>query len=158
MFRTLARLGSIFPAHSLFLSQILLRGQLSRTEKELVILRVAWRRGCAYEWAHHVHRAGSLAIPDERIDTMAQEQPTLDDDPRLRALIQTTDELLDSGALTDTAWSRLTFHCSADEAMELCLLVGHYVMVGMTLNATGVQLEDQLAQELEDRTRHRRAA
>ncbi|MGW2524406.1 hypothetical protein ACWC09_47105 [Streptomyces sp. NPDC001617] len=42
--------------------------------------------------------------------------------------------------------------------MELCLLVGHYVMVAMTLNATGVPLDDQLAQELEDRTCHRHAA
>ena len=152
--RTFARLGGIFPAHALFLSQLLFKGRLSRTEKELVILRVAWRRGCAYEWAHHVDLAIGLAVADNRIDAMSREDADVGD-PRLRALIQAADELVAAGTLTDEAWSRLRDHCSPEEAMELCLLVGHYVMVAMTINAVGIQLEEQATEALRARARAR---
>jgi len=38
VFLVLARLGRIFPAHSVFLSQLLAKTKLSAVEKELIVL------------------------------------------------------------------------------------------------------------------------
>ncbi|MFE1512119.1 carboxymuconolactone decarboxylase family protein [Streptomyces sp. NPDC058726] len=146
VFRTLARLGGIFPAHAVFLSQILLRGRLPVAEKELVILRVAWRQGCVYEWSLHSPMATAAGVPEHHKRAAATESPRFDD-PRLHALVEATDEILASGTLTDASWSALLGHCTPDEALELCMLIGHYVMVAFTLNTVGVQLDRQPAGE-----------
>jgi hypothetical protein len=39
-----------------------------------------------------------------------------------------------------------------DELLELSMLVGHYVIVAMTPNSTGVQLEDEFVAELAQST------
>ncbi len=140
VFRTLARLGGIFPAHAVFLSQILLKGRLPVAEKELVILRVAWRRGCVYEWSLHSPMATAAGVPEHHKHAAATESPRFDD-PRLHALVRATDEILATGTLTDASWSALCDHCTHDEALELCMLIGHYVMIALTLNTVGVQVD-----------------
>lgn len=67
VFGTLARLGSIFPAQAIFLSQLLKRGRLARAEKEQVILRTAWRLGAVYEYGHHHLRARQSGLTDAAI-------------------------------------------------------------------------------------------
>ncbi|MEU4883154.1 carboxymuconolactone decarboxylase family protein [Streptomyces althioticus] len=146
VFRTLARLRGIFPAHAVFLSQILLKGRLPVAEKELVILRVAWRQGCVYEWSLHSPMATAAGVPEHHKRAAASEAPRFDD-PRLGAMVAATDEILASGTLPDASWSALCDHCTPDEALELCMLIGHYVMIALTLNTVGVQLDRQPAQE-----------
>lgn len=140
VFLVLARLGPIFPRYLLFLSHLLLKGQLSRVDKERIILHLAWRLGCRYEWVHHFHLAADLGLSSSDILSMAEmESPCWDD--RTRCLIQATDELLDKKVVSDMTWAQLQPHLSADEAVELCMLVGHYVMVAMTINSLGIQPE-----------------
>ncbi|MFJ6307509.1 carboxymuconolactone decarboxylase family protein [Streptomyces althioticus] len=146
VFRTLARLRGIFPAHAVFLSQILLKGRLPAAEKELVILRVAWRQGCVYEWSLHSPMATAAGVPEHHKRAAAVESPRFDD-PRPGALVAATDEILASGTLSDASWSALCDHCTPDEALELCMLIGHYVMIALTLNTVGVQLDRHPAQE-----------
>nr|WP_082365763.1 carboxymuconolactone decarboxylase family protein [Gordonia sp. NB41Y] len=142
VFRTFARLGSIFPAHSVFLSQILLRGRISASHKELVIVHVAWRTGCAYEWAHHAHMAGALGITPEQIRAVSTDLPVVDD-AKLARLLAAAAVLVDRGHLDEAEWTALSQATSSDQALELCLLVGHFVMVAMTIKSAGVQLEPE---------------
>ncbi|WP_406434291.1 carboxymuconolactone decarboxylase family protein [Streptomyces sp. NBC_01589] len=142
VFLVFARLGSIFPAHAVFLSQILLRGRLSQTEKELTILRVAWRMGCGYEWGHHAHMAADLGVPAAEVAAMADPTPRTPANRR-DALVAIADELLASHTLSDPSWQAAGAWLNDDELLEACMVVGHYAMVAMTLNATRVQLEDE---------------
>ena len=142
VFLVFARLGPIFPRYLLFLSHLLMKGRLSRVDKERVILHLAWRLGCRYEWVHHFHMAAELGLSTEQILSMAQRASTLWDE-RTRCLVLAADELLDKTVLTDMTWAQLRPHLNADETVELCMLVGHYVMVAMTINATGIQPEPQ---------------
>jgi AhpD family alkylhydroperoxidase len=147
VFTTLARLGTIFPAHIVFLLQLLKRGRLSPVERELVILRVAWRLGCVYEWGHHVQTAKRLGVTDSEIETITTDAAA-GDSSRLAAFLTATDELLADRALSSETWALARRFASDDELLELCLLVGHYVMVAMTLNSVGVQLEDEFVTAL----------
>lgn len=140
VFSLLARLGPMFPRYLLFLSHILKGGRIGRADKERIILRVAWRIGCIYEWGHHVPMARELGITDEEILSLAQEQSPLWGD-RTRAFLRAADELVDNRVLGDDTWRALAAELNENQLVEFCMLVGHYQMVAMTINSCGLELE-----------------
>ena len=141
---TLARLGKLFPAHTIFLSQLLGKTRLTAVEKEIVVLRVAWRLGCAYEYSHHHRMARELGIQADEIGSATSDN--LDAlAPRLAALLTATDELVRAHKLSDNGWHTLRRHCTDDEGLELCMFVGHYLMIAMIIDTAGVQPEPAFA-------------
>jgi len=141
VFRTMARLGTIMPTWAVFLSQVLGRGRLPTREKELVVLRVAWRLGCIYEYGHHHHIAVcELNLPGAEIEAATTEGAAAAD-TRLGAFMTFTDELIADRVASDATWERARRWASEDELLELCVFVGHYVMMAGVLNTAGVQLE-----------------
>ncbi len=145
VFLTLARLGRLFPAHSVFLSQLLGNNtRLNPQDKELIVLRVAWRLGCAYEYAHHHRMAVELGVPTELIKAATIDDLTLFD-PRTAALLRAADELVSDHKLSDAGWAAVTEQVTPDEALELCMFVGHYVMVAGIINTAGVMPEPNFA-------------
>lgn len=140
VFGVFARLGAIFPRYLMFLSHILMKGGISRVDKERIILRLAWRVGCVYEWAHHVHMARDLGIGDAAINALAQDSSPLWDD-KTRAFVAGVDELVASQRLGEATWQALSRHYTQDQLVEFCMLVGHYIMVAVTINSVGIQVE-----------------
>lgn len=140
VFTLLARLGRMFFPYLMFLSQVLMKGGISRVDKERIILRVAWRIGCVYEWGHHVEMARDLGLTDEDILGIAMEDNP-EWDPRLRALVTATDELLRDRRVSNLALDALRDHLDENQMVEFCMLVGHYVMVAGLINTAGLQLE-----------------
>jgi 4-carboxymuconolactone decarboxylase len=141
---TLARLGKLFPAHAIFLSQLLGKTRLTAVEKEIVVLRVAWRLGCAYEYTHHHRMATELGVAADQITAATTDN--LDAfTPRLAALLAAADELVHQHKLSDGGWRALREYRTDEEALELCMFVGHYVMIAMIINTAGVQPEPRFA-------------
>ena len=103
VFGTLARLGSIFPAQAIFLSEVLKRGRLARVEKEQVILRTAWRLGAVYEYGHHYLRARQFGLTDAAI-AAATTEDAADQATRIGAFLAAADELLAAHTLSDEAF------------------------------------------------------
>jgi alkylhydroperoxidase family enzyme len=58
---------------------------------------------------------------------------------RQRLLLRAADELHAERTLSDELWNGLRPLLSDAELIELCLLVGHYEMLAMTLNALAVE-------------------
>jgi hypothetical protein len=58
-------------------------------------------------------------------------------------LLQATDELHDRRVISDRTWQELEGTFSDRELIELCLLVGHYEMLAVTLNSLGVEPEER---------------
>lgn len=117
-------------------------GKLRRAETELVILHVAREMGCEYEWDHHVRLGKKAGLDDEAI--LKIQSGAIDGapfSPRERALLGASRELLTQRVIGDEAWRALTAQASEEEVIELCLLVGHYQMLAMTLNTLRVQLD-----------------
>lgn len=142
VFSLLARLGAMFPRYLLFLSHILKGGSIGRADKERIILRVAWRVGCIYEWGHHVPMARELGISDDEILSLAQEDSPHWDD-RTRTFLRAADELVERRVLGDDAWQALAAELTENQLVEFCMLVGHYLMVAMTINTCGLELEPE---------------
>ncbi|GAB4564147.1 MAG: hypothetical protein Tsb0020_13960 [Haliangiales bacterium] len=140
VFSALVKLGPIFPRYLLFLSHILPKGQIARADKERIILRVAYRMGCIYEWGHHSHFADQLGI--SAADVCALAEPVfVSGDERLSAFVAGVDELIDERAVGDETWSRLAAVLTEAQLVEFCMLVGHYIMIAGFINSVGVTLE-----------------
>jgi alkylhydroperoxidase family enzyme len=113
-------------------------GTLPRADTELVILRVAHNCECEYEWRHH-ERLGVAAGLDPDEVRSVREGPGADGwSARHSMLLRTADELHAGRTISEGLWRELRGLYSDAELIELCMLVGHYEMVAMTLNALGV--------------------
>ena len=133
LFLTMARQRKLFRGWLFFAGRLMPGGRLPRRETELVILRVAHLRGCAYEFEHHVRlgkRAGVSAEDVKRVEAGPGEDGWTD---RERALLGAVDELVEKRRLEDPAWDELARHLAAPEAVEFLLLVGHYDMLATFL-------------------------
>jgi AhpD family alkylhydroperoxidase len=133
LFLTMARQRRLFRGWLFFAGRLMPGGRLPRRETELVILRVAHQRGCAYEFEHHVRlgkRAGVTAEDVKRVEAGPDDG---DWTGRQRALLAAADELVERRRLDDPTWDELRRHLTEPEAVELLLLVGHYDMLATFL-------------------------
>lgn len=144
IFRTLARHGKLFVPWLLFAGRLMPGGSLPRVDTELVILRVADRNGCRYEWDHHVRIGAKAGLSPEQIERVAEGPGAEGWSEREAALLQATDELHDDRLISDATWARLSEFLSHTELLELCMLAGHYEMLAGTLLSAGVQPEKPL--------------
>lgn len=135
IFTTLGRGRGLFWGWLHFAGRLMPGGRLPRRDTELVILRVAVLRGCAYELDHHVRlgaRAGVTAEDVERVRE-GSAAPGWQDHERL--LLEVAEELVATHDLDDATWARLRAAYDERTVIEILLLVGHYDMLATTLTA-----------------------
>ena len=116
-------------------------GKLSRRDTELVILRVAWQCRSTYEWHQHVPLALRVGLTPDEVAGVADRPAASGFTERQRALLAACDELLAARALTDTTWSAVQANLSDREAIELCLLIGHYQGLASAIGGLAIQIE-----------------
>lgn len=141
IFTTLARHRGLFRRWLWFAGALMPGGKLPRRDSELVILRVADNTGCAYEWGHHERlgqRAGLSAEEVERVRSGAGAEGW---SPRQRLLLRAADEMHAEGEIGDELWASLAAELDERLLIELCMLIGHYEMLAMTLKTLRVQPE-----------------
>jgi AhpD family alkylhydroperoxidase len=133
IFTTLGRGRSLFWGWLHFAGRLMPGGKLPRRETELVILRVATLRDCAYEFEHHVRlgaRVGVAAADVERVRAGSTADGWHDHE---RLLMRVTEELLASKDLSDATWTELRAAYDERTVIEILLLIGHYDMLATTL-------------------------
>jgi alkylhydroperoxidase family enzyme len=138
IFTTLARHRRLFVPWLIFAGRLMPGGRLPRPDTELLILRVAHNCGCEYERRQHERigpTAGLTTVQIEAIRTGASE--AFDD--RQQLLLRAADELHAERDISDELWAALSARLTDVELIELCMLVGHYEMLAMTLNSLRVQ-------------------
>ena len=138
LFTTLGRHRSLFWRWLCFASGLMPGGRLPRAETELVILRVAARTDCTYEWTHHVRLARKAGLEERQLTRLREREISDFFSPRVTAMLRAADELHDQRTLSDAAWLAVREQLDDREAIELCMLVGHYEMLAMLLNGLRV--------------------
>jgi alkylhydroperoxidase family enzyme len=139
VFTTLARHRRLFRPWLRFAGRLMPGGRLPRADTELLILRVAHNCGSAYEWAQHERIAIGAGLAPEQIERVREGPEAEGFSERQRLLLRAADELHDRRDVSDELWPELRATLSEVELIELCMLVGHYEMLAMTLNALRVQ-------------------
>ncbi|MGW4368444.1 carboxymuconolactone decarboxylase family protein [Nocardia takedensis] len=133
---TLVRHPDLTEAFLGFGVYLLFRSSLPPRVRELVILRVAHRTRCAYEWAHHVKMAASVGLDE---DDIAAAQAGKADDPFDHAVLTGVDQLCEGANLTDEIWSTLRTHLSEQQTMDFVFTVGGYSTLALAFNTFGVE-------------------
>ena len=113
-------------------------GRLPRRDTELVILRVAHNARCDYEWGHHEHLGKRAGLSAEEVARVREGADAAGWTPRQRMLLRAADELHGAGRIGDALWAELSAELDDRRLIELCLLIGHYEMLAMTLNTLRV--------------------
>ena len=112
--------------------------------RELVILRVAWRRRCRYEWAQHVRIARRAGLSDEQI---ARIRAGDTDDESIGQIIAAVDELDAHSTLSDETYQALAGKFDDRQLMDLVFTIGTYGLLAMAFNAFGLELDQGLSDE-----------
>ncbi len=139
LFTTMGRNRKLFRAWLHFGGRLLRGGALPHRDTELVILRVAHLRQCAYEFDHHVDlskRAGITETDIERVRVGSQADAWTD---RENAMLRAVEQLHKGNDVDDASWADLRRYLSEPEAIELVLLAGHYEMLATFIGTLRIQ-------------------
>ena len=141
VFRTIARHRKLFRWWSAFARSLLPNGTLDRADTELLILRVAHNARSSYEWHHHAKMALSFGFTAADVERVREGPDAAGWTPRQTTLLRAADELHDDRKISTPVWTELSSFLSDTELIELCMLVGHYELLAMTLNSLQVGVE-----------------
>jgi AhpD family alkylhydroperoxidase len=139
LFTTLGRHRRLFRRWLRFAGALMPGGRLPRRDTELLILRVADNTGCDYEWGHHERLGEAAGLSPVQIARVREGPGAEGWSEREVLLLRAADELHADRAIGSPLWEELRSHLSDPDLIELCLLVGHYEMLAMTLNSIQVQ-------------------
>jgi AhpD family alkylhydroperoxidase len=135
LFSTLGRQRALFRRWLGFAARLMPGGTLRRRDTELVILRVAHLRRCRYELEHHTRLARRVGLDSDALERVAAGPAAEGWSPRERALLGAVDALVTQRDLDDDAWRAVSAYLREPQLVELCLLVGQYDMLAMTVSA-----------------------
>lgn len=137
---TMVRHPDLTEAFLTFNKHLMLHSTVSPRLRELAILRVAKRRDCAYELAHHVTWAARLGLSAAEIEAAAEGKAT---DELEAAVLAAVDELDVDSRVSDPTWATLGEHLDERQRMDLVFTIGAYCMMAMAFNTFGVEPEQK---------------
>lgn len=136
---TMAHRGDLTSAWLEFGMHLTSEGRIPMRTRELMILRVALRASCAYEWGNHVPGALSAGVSADEVAALANGTGAWS--PAEAAVLDLVDDLCAGDCASEQTWAALDATYTEGEIIELVLLVGFYRMNAGFLNSLGVQLE-----------------
>lgn len=114
--------------------------QIDARDRELMILRMAWRYDSEFEWGQHYQPAFDAGLSAD--DLVRVKTAALDDgwDDWDRAVLAATDGMISDCMIPDTAWHVLRRRYEEETMLEFVIFFGHYTMVSMFANTFGLPL------------------
>jgi alkylhydroperoxidase family enzyme len=139
VFLTLGRHQRVFWPWLAFAGALLSGGRLSRSETELVILRVATLAGSDYELAQHRGMARAAGLTAAEVDRVADGPDAAGWSADQTLLLRVVDALHADEDLDDDLWTALVAAYDEPRALEVVLLAGHYRMLATALRVARVE-------------------
>lgn len=140
VYTTMARRPDLFGT-CIPLGQALRGGRLAARERELVILRTAWRCGCTYQWGAHARQARAEGMDDADLARITEGPDANGWQANDRALLTAADELHEQARISDTTWSALAANYDDGDLIEITMMCGYYHLIAYFLNSLGVAVE-----------------
>jgi alkylhydroperoxidase family enzyme len=127
---------------TIFGNVLLRKPAIGHRNRELMLLRVAWRTGAVYEWVHHALLASQYDITQDDIDAIVDGTASKTWTACEQDLVTATDEMLDSYRISDETWRRLAQHFNEEQLVEIPFVVGTYTCLAMAFNSWNLQVEE----------------
>jgi alkylhydroperoxidase family enzyme len=145
-FRTVANNPGVARVAFSQLMQLLENNKFDTRLRELMIMRIGWVTGSAYEWTQHWRVATTAGIPPEDVlavrDWQNSDRLTAAD----KAILTATDECLAGKSISDAAWDDVAKHVT-DPAhqVEFVIAMGNWMSFSLLFRNLRIPLADGIA-------------
>jgi 4-carboxymuconolactone decarboxylase len=112
---------------------------LDPRDRELLILRVAWRTQCRYEWAQHARMAISAGLTAEQVAAVASPDDVACWDTAQQDLLLAADQMIEGHQVADATWECLAGRFDQRALLEVLFVIGSYVCLALVLNSAGLE-------------------
>ena len=114
---------------------------LEPADRELLILRVAWRTRSGYEWNQHHRMGGEVGLTDVQLAAVPDGAEASVWTARQRALLRAADEMIDEFGVGQETWDRLAAEFEPAQLFELLFVIGGYLCLAGVLTSLGLRGE-----------------
>ena len=130
--------------HSTSFGQLLEKNQLDARLRELVIMRIGWVTGSAYEWTQHWRVATvTCAIPPEDVLAVRDWKNAANLTFADKAVLAATDETLAGGSISDATWADIVKAIpNPAHQVDFVVAMGNWTMFSMLLRNLRIPVED----------------
>jgi alkylhydroperoxidase family enzyme len=145
-FRTVANNPGVARVAFSQLTQLLENNKFDTRLRELMIMRIGWVTGSAYEWTNHWRVATTAGIPPEDILAVRDWRNSTRLTAADRAVLAATDECLAGKSISDAAWAELANHVADPAAqVEFIIAMGNWLMFSMLFRNLRIPLAEGVA-------------
>jgi 4-carboxymuconolactone decarboxylase len=108
-------------------------------ERELAILRTAWKCGADFMWAMHTEIGLQCGLSQEEVDRVGAGPDDPAWTPGEAAVLRSMDELHDYSRIADPTWTVLAGTYDNRQLIELITLAGSYHVMAYLMGAIGIR-------------------
>ena len=112
-------------------------------DRELVIMATAREMGARYPWARHEARGREVGIRTEAIEAVRANGTLEQLTAHERLLVEIVRSLLRTHTLSDALYTQALAELGRRQLIETVALMGHYSLIGLTVNAFDVAPPDK---------------
>ena len=142
-FRVLANNPGVARVAYSQLIQLLENNKFDTRLRELMIMRIGWVTGSAYEWTNHWRVATTAAIPPEDILAVRDWRNSERLTPADKAILAATDECLAGKSISNAAWAEVaTYVTDPGAQVEFIIAMGNWMMFSMLFRNLRIPLGD----------------
>jgi len=144
IFRTLFRRPRTAKAISELLLSLLMDSEIGHRRRELIIMRIGWTTGSEYEWTQHWPLAPAwFECNEEELLALRSDWRTADCfNETDRAVLRATDELVETGDLSDATWRACFDELGRNAAIDMVTAIGTWSLISKVARGLGIPLED----------------
>jgi alkylhydroperoxidase family enzyme len=144
-FRVLANNPGVARVAYSQLIQLLENNKLDTRLRELMIMRIGWVTGSAYEWTQHWRVATTAGIPPEDILAVRDWRNSERLTPADKAILAATDECLVGKSISDASWAEVVKHVTdPGQQVEFIIAMGNWMMFSLLFRNLRIPLAEGL--------------
>lgn len=124
-----------------FNGHVLFDTTLTPRQVEIIVLRIAARRACAYLRDHHLFGARAAGLTDADIARIAFGPEATFPDPLEGALVRAVDELVEDGVVAQSTWDSLSVALDRRQLLDVLFTAGCYETVSWFARSLGLDTQ-----------------
>ena len=112
---------------------------LPSRDREIAILRTAWRCGADFMWAMHTEIGLECGLTQDEVERVGSGPDDTGWTPGEAAVLRSMDELHDHSRISDATWKVLAGRYDNRQLIELITLAGSYHVMAYLMGAIGIR-------------------